>query len=224
MGGKVFKSVTGDPLTRSVTRKEALETILWLEKITNLSLSNNMLGSTGKSLISNDIDIAIDPKIISKNNLIDILKNVPVNDINIKQSGICVHFMAPINGNGNQYVQVDFMFGDVQWLKFSFSNTSTSKYKGRQRAQLIASLAKARGYKWSPTRGLLIRKTNKFLTNTPNNIAMLLINNKSSAKDLKDVESILTKIRDLSDYDNLVKDAKETFERERKNNEELCKL
>jgi hypothetical protein len=68
------------------------------------------------------------------------------------------------------------------------------------------------GMKWSPKYGLVDRETNKLISNKPNDIAQKLIN--GSAKDLASVESIIDKIKEKPNYEDLVADARSAFERD----------
>ena len=81
---------------------------------------------------------------------------------------------------------------------------------------MIASLAKAQGYKWSPGNGLVDRVTNQPLekAKNPEFIAKTLMGPTATAKDLQSVESINNKIKSDPNYETLVADAKEWFEKD----------
>jgi hypothetical protein len=124
-----------------------------------------------------------------------------------------VHVKTPILGDAsNGFVQTDFMFGDPEFQKFAL-NTGESDYKGVHRAILLASIAKAQGMKWSYKNGLVDRETNEIITKNPQEIAEKLIN--GTTADLSSVESIVKKIKARSDYEELVKDARDAFERDK---------
>ena len=57
------------------------------------------------------------------------------------------------------------------------------------------------------------RETNEIITKNPQEIAQNLIN--GNAADLSSVESIVKKIKALPNYEELVKDAREAFERDK---------
>jgi hypothetical protein len=188
-------------------------TVQWLEQLTGLNLVDNMLGSTGRKETSGDLDLGIDETKITKDVLIQQLLKRGVKAEDIKKSGDSVHLKTPILGDAaNGYVQTDFMFGDPEFQKFAL-NTGESDYKGVHRAILLASIAKAQGMKWSYKNGLVDRETNEIITKNPQEIAEKLIN--GTTADLSSVESIVKKIKARPDYEELVKDAREAFERDK---------
>ena len=73
--------------------------------------------------------------------------------------------------------------------------------------------AKAQGMKWSYKNGLMDRETNEIITKNPQEIAEKLIN--GTTADLSSVESIVKKIKARPDYEELVKDARDAFERDK---------
>jgi hypothetical protein len=212
-GGNVFKLTDGQPATTRISRENVVPTVQWLEQLTGLNLVDNMLGSTGRKETSGDLDLGIDETKITKDVLIQQLLKRGIKAEDIKKSGDSVHVKTPILGNAeNGYVQTDFMFGDPEFQKFAL-NTGDSAYKGVHRAILLASIAKAQGMKWSYKNGLMDRETNEIITKNPQEIAEKLIN--GTTADLSSVESIVKKIKALPDYEELVKDARDAFERDK---------
>lgn len=211
MGGNVFK-IAGVSTTGRINKADVIPTVRWLEKLTGLHLVTNMLGSTGYKDTSGDIDLAVDDAQLTKDQLVTRLLAQNISKADIKKSGDCVHLKTPISGIiKNGYVQCDFMFGDVQWQKFSMMGSPVnSKYKGMHRHLLLASIAKAQGMKWSYKNGLVDRETNNIISKDPETIAKLLFN--GSVSDLQSVESILSKIKSFSNYSLLINDAKDTLE------------
>jgi hypothetical protein len=212
-GGNVFKLADGQPATTRISRENVVPTVQWLEQLTGLNLVDNMLGSTGRKETSGDLDLGIDETKITKDVLIQQLLKRGVKAEDIKKSGDSVHVKTPILGDkSNGYVQTDFMFGDPDFQKFAL-NTGESDYKGVHRALLLASIAKAQGMKWSYKNGLMDRETNEIITKNPQEIAEKLIN--GTTADLSSVESIVKKIKARPDYEELVKDARDAFERDK---------
>ena len=212
-GGNVFKLTDGQPATTRISRENVVPTVQWLEQLTGLNLVDNMLGSTGRKETSGDLDLGIDETKITKDVLIQQLLKRGVKAEDIKKSGDSVHLKTPILGDAeNGYVQTDFMFGDPEFQKFAL-NTGESDYKGVHRAILLASIAKAQGMKWSYKNGLMDRETNEIITKNPQEIAQKLIN--GTTADLSSVESIVKKIKARADYEELVKDARDAFERDK---------
>ena len=213
-GGNVFKTAEGAPATTRIARENVVATVQWLEQLTGLNLVDNMLGSTGRKETSGDLDLGIDETKITKDVLIQQLlrKGIPAEDI--KKSGDSVHLKTPILGDkSNGYVQTDFMFGDPEFQKFSLVADGDSAYKDVHRAILLASIAKAQGMKWSYKNGLVDRESNETITKNPAEIAQKLIN--GTPADMTSVESIIKKIKALPNYEELVKDAREAFERDK---------
>ena len=211
-GGNVFKTAEGNPATTRVARENVIPTVQWLEQLTGLNLLDNMLGSTGRKETSGDLDLGVDKTKITKDVLIQQLLKRGIKLEDIRKSGDSVHLKTPILGDAsNGYVQTDFMFGDPEFQKFAL-NTGESNYKGVHRAILLASIAKAQGMKWSYKNGLMDRETNKVISKEPTMIAKRLIN--GTIADLSSVETIINKIKTRSDYDILVKDAREAFEKD----------
>ena len=212
-GGNVFKLTDGQPATTRISRENVVPTVQWLEQLTGLNLVDNMLGSTGRKETSGDLDLGIDETKITKDVLIQQLLKRGVKAEDIKKSGDSVHVKTPILGDAaNGYVQTDFMFGDPEFQKFAL-NTGESDYKGVHRAILLASIAKAQGMKWSYKNGLVDRDTNEIITKNPQEIAEKLIN--GTTADLSSVESIVKKIKARPNYEELVKDARDAFERDK---------
>lgn len=214
-GGNIFKDAEGRSLTQRIDRENVVPTVQWLEKLTGLNLVDNMLGSTGKKPTSGDLDLGVDENMISKQVLINQLTKKGVKADDIRKSGDSVHLKAPILGEPSEgYVQVDFMFSDnPEFQSFSLAGSGEgTEFKGVHRNILLASIAKAMGMKWSPKYGLVDRETNKLISNKPNDIAQKLIN--GSAKDLASVESIIDKIKEKPNYEDLVADARSAFERD----------
>jgi len=212
-GGNVFKDAKGQPATTRISRENVVPTVQWLEQLTGLNLVDNMLGSTGRKDTSGDLDLGIDETKITKDVLIQQLLKRGVKAEDIRKSGDSVHLKTPILGDkSNGYVQTDFMFGDPEFQKFAL-NTGESDYKGVHRALLLASIASAQHMKWSYKNGLMDRKTNEIISKNPDEIAEKLIG--GTAADLSSVESIVKKIKSRADYEVLVKDARDAFERDK---------
>ncbi len=215
-GGNAFKG------TQRILKDQIEPTVVWLEQLTGLDLHGELddngypekwLGTTGKKESSGDLDLGVDAKAITKDTLINQLLNRGVDSTDIRKTGDAVHYKTPILGNAsNGYVQTDFMFTDNPALqKFSLAGGS-NQYKGVHRNILLASVAKAQGFKWSPKFGLVNRETNEIISQDPKEIANTLV--KGQPTDLASVEAIINKIKSRPDYEALVADARETLGRD----------
>ncbi len=216
-GGNAF---AGKIETVRIPRAQVRPTVSFLEKITGLPLLNNMLGSTGIKIDSGDLDLAVDAKKHSKEELLEkltawIKKNDP--KLPIRKTGISVHFACPILGKvNNPAVQVDFMFlNDIDFAKWIMRLDSNSQYKNVARTILIASIAKFLGYKFSYLHGLLNRETQQPIKNgtNPDAIAKRILNPNATADDLISVESILSALATDPKREEKLSDAIETLPR-----------
>lgn len=216
-GGNVFKDPKGAPATERISRENVVPTVQWLEQLTGLNLQDNMLGSTGRAATSGDLDLGVDSTKVSKDVLIKQLLKRGVKAEDIKKSGDAVHVKTPILGDAsNGFVQTDFMFSDNPTLQqFALlGGAEGSQFKGQHRAVLLASIAKAQNMKWSPKFGLVDRETNEVISDDPKEIAVRLLGQGHTPKNLSTVETIIKAIKNRPDFEQLVADAKETLARD----------
>jgi hypothetical protein len=222
-GGNVFKDGNGRAVTQRINQTDVKSTLAWLEEmLPGLDLQNNTLGSTGIKDTSGDLDIAVDAKQLTKEQLIAQLTRWAVSQKQkpedwVKQTGAGVHFKTPINGRPDLgYVQTDFMFlKNVPWSKFVLGAMPLdSKYKGRERNVLMNSIAKSMGYKLNQVGGIADRATDKIITDNPDAVAKLLLNKTATRQDLASVESILQALSTDPKRDVKLADFKQHMERE----------
>jgi len=222
-GGNVFKDGDGRAVTQRINQTDVKSTLAWLEEmLPGLDLQNNTLGSTGIKDTSGDLDIAVDAKQLTKEQLIAQLTRWAVSQKQkpeewVKQTGAGVHFKTPINGRPDLgYVQTDFMFlNNVPWSKFVLgAMPADSKYKGRERNVLMNSIAKSLGYKLNQIAGIADRDTNKIITDDPDRVAKLLLNRTATRQDLASVETILQALSTDPKREAKLADFKQHMERE----------
>jgi hypothetical protein len=222
-GGNVFKDGNGRALTQRINQTDVKSTLAWLEEmLPGLDLQNNTLGSTGIKDTSGDLDIAVDAKQLTKEQLIAQLTRWAASQKQkpeewVKQTGAGVHFKTPINGRPDLgYVQTDFMFlKNVPWSKFVLGAMPLdSKYKGRERNVLMNSIAKSMGYKLNQVGGIADRATDKIITDSPDAVAKLLLNRTATRQDLASVENILQALSTDPKRDAKLADFKQHMERE----------
>ena len=111
-----------------------------------------------------------------------------------KKTGQIVHVKTTV---GDTPQQVDIMVVDNGETASKFHVHDLPKgspYKGIHKQIMIADLAKEKGLKWSPYKGLVNRDTNELVSNDLDNIAKQLIGPNAIASDLGSVESILAKM------------------------------
>ena len=237
----VFKNADGSLIARRINQDEITPTIQWLEALTGLDFTTDLdddgvpikwLGTTGRKSSSGDLDLSVYEGDITKeelrNRLVEWARQAGIpeeNIINAKNrrdgwvamSGDSVHFRAPILGDPNNgFVQVDFMFSsDPVWQQFSMRGEGEgSQYKGMHRHILLASIARARGLKYSYKNALMDPITDRTIEKNPDKIAKRLLGNTASARDIQSINSILQRIKTDPDYERLVAGARETLGRE----------
>ena len=237
----VFKNPDGSLIARRINQDEILPTIQWLEALTGLDLTQEVddngvpvkwLGTTGRKDSSGDLDLSVDERETTKEQLKNTLiqwcqeQGIPQENIlNVKNrrdgwvamSGDSVHFRAPIMGDpSNGFVQTDFMFtSDPTWQQFSMRGEGQgSNFKGMHRHILLASIARARGAKYSYKNALMDPVTDRTIEKDPDKIARTLLGSTARASDIQSVGAILSKIKNDPDYERLVASARETLGRE----------
>ena len=180
---------------------------------------SELLGSTGVTETSGDIDLALDGNVIKKEAIIGVLtkwcqaQGIPNDQIInskakgkepahldrwIDATGIEVHFRAPINGDPKQgFVQVDFNFlTNMKWSKFMLSAMPVgSQFKGVDRAILFNSIGKTLGVKVNVITGVHARDTNELVTSDPQVMAKMFFDGRGTVKDLASVESTIGALR-----------------------------
>jgi len=220
-GGNVFKDAEGQPRTKRINLLDIAPTIQWLEAVTGLPLSDNMLGSTGLKPSSGDLDLAVDSKKTNKEDLVKLLSDYVTRHGEdprnwVRKSGTAVHFLTPIAGRGDTgFVQTDFMFlPKPDFSKFILTAAQDSAYKGATRNILINSLAKSLGYKLNQLDGIMDRATNQLITDDPDKIAKMLLNPQAQAENLHSVETIMAALKNDPKREQKLADFRDHMSRE----------
>ena len=222
-GGNVFKDADGRALTQRIDQTDVKSTLAWLEELVpGLDLQNNTLGSTGIKDTSGDLDIAVDTAEVSKEQMVAQLTSWALSqgfkpEEWVRKSGTAVHFKTPINGRPDLgYVQTDFMFlNNVPWSKFVLgAMPADSRYKGRERNVLMNSIAKSLGYKLNQIAGIADRNTNEIITDDPDAVAKMLLNQTATRQDLASVETILQALSTDPNREAKLADFREHMKRE----------
>jgi hypothetical protein len=136
-----------------IHRSEIEPTLKYLQKITGIKdLDNRVLGSVGKKEYSGDIDVVVDPlQPEALEAFHNKLQSVFGSD-SVRRQGQLLSINAPIqnyNPDNDQrhprtgYVQVDFMFGEKDWLKVyrHSPGEGESKLKGAHRNVALCAVA-----------------------------------------------------------------------------------
>jgi hypothetical protein len=90
--------------------------------------------------------------------------------------------------------------------------TETAQEYGRR--VLITKIAEHKGYKYDPKRGLSDLKTGHFVTDNTNVMAKTLLGQMTSDQDLATMESIVSVISKLYNYENMVEGARDLLKEE----------
>lgn len=180
---KIINEGGAMPGVGSIHIDEIEPTLDSLEKILDIDLKNNTLGSVGKKEFSGDIDIALDIKPEDIPAFVEKLKGIP-EVLDLAKSSVIMTKVKIADYDPDKqaegkprtgYVQVDFMPGDSSWLKtfYHAPYEKDSKYKGVFRNILISAIAahldrkestqklpdgrpmQSERWMWSPTDGLV---------------------------------------------------------------------
>lgn len=216
-GGNIWKD---DLATIRINRADVVPTVQWLEQVTGLELTDNMLGSTGRKDTSGDLDLAVDATKVDKNALQQKLAAwANANDPSAltKKTGVSVHFRTPIKGDPkNGYVQTDFMFmDDIPFAKWSMA-APASAFKGAHKHLVLASVAKSQGLKWSFKDGLSSRSTGDALRGgkDPDYVAKILFGPNANGETISTVENMLAALKNDPERDIKLADAREALAKE----------
>jgi hypothetical protein len=219
-GGNIFKGSDGVPVTQRINQTDVKPTVAWLETVTGLPLLDNMLGSTGLKTTSGDLDLAVDANAVNKEDLFQQLSNyVSQNGQDpkdwVRKSGISVHFKTPIAGRANTgFVQTDFMFmKKPEFSKFVLRQDQDSDYKGATRNVLMNSIAKSMGYKLNQNTGIEDRASGELISDSPDEIARLLLSPSATAADLGSVEKIVAALKTDANKEKKLADFREHMAR-----------
>lgn len=154
MSGNAKFIVGGEEITGGrIHTYDISDTIREIAKIIDRPISeitDNLLGSAYKTESCGDLDIAMDENKVGYEEMLDYLRT-SYDFVKPSYGFKMIHLLVPIEGNHserilkdecNGWVQVDLMFGNVEWLKFSYySAGNKSKVKGKYRTALIMSVA-----------------------------------------------------------------------------------
>lgn len=172
MGGNIFK------YTKRVTREEVFQVYENLRGGLLFGVRSELIGSSGKKDTSGDIDIAVDG-CEYENIKQKVKEHYLPNEYKITKGLISV--CEKVNGS---YVQVDFIFGEIEWIKLFYFYDESSKLKGVHRNIALSTIAEfshlriidgsldslgrpihIHRYKWSPIQGLIYVERKSRLVN-----------------------------------------------------------
>lgn len=243
-GGNVFKQPDATPITQRIATADVDPTIDWLNNTFGFKfVDEDKLGTTGKKNkpdgtfeenSSGDIDLNVDSRELPKEEIIaklsDWCQKQGIPDLEIMNkgrtftqgwvanAGLQIHFRTPIRGNvENGFVQTDFMLTDNPDLQRGAKRGGTEHYTGADRAVLLSSLARGRGYKFSPTKGIVDpNNADAVVANDWDEIAEILLGQGAREPDTHTVEQMLAKLKSDPDYEQLIAPWAENMEKQGK--------
>jgi len=199
-GGNIFQGTADFDQKLIPTMMKQINSVMSKTGVKAIPIGSGATPQAGK--MSGDLDMIADAgQLIKKFNApdvktakIELEKMFQQAGFETKKTGQIVHVKTNVEGAGQQ---VDIMVVDngetaSKWHVHDLPKGSP--YKGVHKQILIADLAKDKGFKWSPYKGLVSRETNELVSNDLDNIAKQLIGSNATAKDLGSVESILAKM------------------------------
>tara|TARA_R110000824_G_scaffold391862_1_gene589945 strand:- start:80 stop:940 length:861 start_codon:yes stop_codon:yes gene_type:complete len=71
------------------------------------------------------------------------------------------------------YVQIDWMIGNLPWLKFAYHSGESGQLKGIHRTQLLVAMLSNKGYTFLHLKGIKDKITQQFVATTPTEAAKL---------------------------------------------------
>ena len=242
-GGNVFKNEEG-AITQRIATTDVKPTVDWINQTFGFDfIDDDMLGTTGQKEdpdgsfeknSSGDLDLNTDTTKVSKEEIINKLvtwckkQNIPDLEIMNKgrtftqgwvaNAGLQIHFRTPIRGDpDNGFVQTDFMLTDNPKLQKGAKRGGTENYTGADRAILLSSLARGRGFKFSPTKGVVDPNNgDAVVANDWGEIAPILLGPGATEKDTYTVESMIEFLRNDPNFDELIAPWLETMQKQGK--------
>ena len=78
------------------------------------------------------------------------------------------------HGQLSHSVQIDWMVGNLPWLKFAYHSGETGQLKGMHRTQLLVAMLSVKGYTFLHNKGIKEKTTNTFVATDPTDALGLL--------------------------------------------------
>lgn len=71
------------------------------------------------------------------------------------------------SGQTQEYVQIDWMIGNLSWLKFAYHSGESGDLKGMHRTQLMVAMLSNKGFTFSHLHGIKNKKNQEFVARNP---------------------------------------------------------
>ena len=93
-------------------------------------------------------------------------------------------------GQLNHYVQIDWMVGNLPWLRFAYHSGESGNLKGMHRTQLMVAMLSNKGYTFSHLCGIKNKTNQEFVATTPEE-AVNLFNKLFGRLELEDFHNFI---------------------------------
>ena len=197
-GGNIFQNTADFDQKLIPNMMKQINNVMKVTGAKALPIGSGATPIPGK--MSGDLDMIVDAGTIMKHFKVQDTKNAKIEleklfqqaGFETRKSGQIVHVKTNI---GDTTQQVDIMVVDngETAQQFHVHNIPQgSPYKGVHKQILIADLAKNKGMKWSPYKGLVNRETNELISSNIDEIAKLLLGPQATKENLGSVEHIVT--------------------------------
>jgi hypothetical protein len=113
-------------------------------------------------------------------------------------------------GQTKQYVQIDWMIGNLPWLKFAYHSGESGTLKGLHRTQLMVAMLSNKGFTFSHLHGIKNKQTQEFVATSPDEAIALFsqLFGKFTRDDFHNFMSIhhfLKRYSSLEEYKEIIK-------------------
>jgi len=117
-------------------------------------------------------------------------------------------------GQTSESVQIDWMVGNLSWLRFAYHSAETGSLKGLHRTQLLVAMFSAKGYTFLHSKGVKEKGANSYVVTTPEQALDLISNlygkvDETEIYKYTDLHSYLQRSATAEDYSKVI----ETYKR-----------
>ena len=109
----------------------------------------------------------------------------------------------------NECVQIDWMVGNLPWLRFAYHSAESGNLKGMHRTQLLVALFSVKGYTFLHNKGVKQKGANLYIVTTPEQARELIssLYGQIKEKDIYEYKSLHSYLRSTAsreDYNKIV--------------------
>jgi len=116
-------------------------------------------------------------------------------------------------GQRDSSVQVDWMVGNLPWLKFAYHSGETGILKGMHRTQLLVAMLSVKGFTFLHNKGIKHKETNTFVATTPQDAFELITGlygeiNLNDTHNFKNLHNYLKSVSSTETYEKVIESYK----------------